>query len=1178
WDGKIGPYSMSTGYGTNDFSGYFKINSTMVWKSPYLWTLGLHPEFIDEKFTIPKGNVRIAFGIYRNAVIWGSTLFTFYVDTIRLRNYTTPEPYATASMNRTGISIQKGENNEIYGNTILTGIPRNPVYAELSKKNRENLKAWWPMNEGSGTTLVDHSGNGHNGTIYGARWVSGIEGDALYFNGSNYANVNMTVNYTQLTVTLWFKAYDLSLSNSRLIANSHTDIDKKGFQVMFNASGQDGFFDVGNGTAVGNAYWSYPLKEGVWYFAALVYDGQTVKAYINGNLVGETKFAGGAIAVSNYPINIGRNPVYAGDYFDGMIDDVRIYNIALSYDDILLLYNRPVAWWTMDDGNSTVVYDYTGSGHNGVLVNNTTYVPYGVSGHALYFNGSNYVDVNMTVDYAQLTVTLWFNPYNLSISNSRLIANSATWIDYRGFQIMFNSGGRSGYMDVGNGTAEGRVTWVYQLREHTWYFAALVYDGSYVKAYIDGRLVGKAPLTGPVAPSNYTINIGRNPAYQGDYFEGLIDDVRIYRRALTSTEIYALYLDHYTGIELISSTNNSIHGNRMYGDGCGEAGVYMEDSSNNSVVWNHIIRYGSYGMYLFGSSNNSIVLNRIYNLTDYGIYLSPGSNFNRIYLNRVYNTHGSGWSYSPYTVQACDNGANNVWSRDGYGNYWYDWASNNSTNDQNNDGIVDWPYMIDGGSLDKYPLKLDTAGPWPTFHRDNYNGGKSEYSTANNNATLKWKYKTNGSVKMSPIIGVDGTVYVVSDDGNLTALYPNGTVKWVFHTGGVIRCTPTITADGLIYFASSDGYIYSLYPDGTLRWKYYTGGYTIYSSTTVSEDGILYVVMGPSTLFAIAPDGTLMWKLDLGDEGSTPAIADNGTIYVGSAIKALFSLYPNGTVKWKSYAVGDPLSRDGAAIAPDGTIYIGDVYGNLTALYPNGTVKWVYRTHGGVYSTPAIGPTGTIYFGDMAGYFYALYPNGTLEWSYYVGGYIYSSPAISSDGTVYFGATDTPYGNYTYALYANGTLRWKYRLNGSIWSSPAIGKDCTVYIGCDDGYLYAIGPPVSTLHLTAKSGVSWVNLTWTPSPSENITEYRIYRRTNNTTYVLIATVPASQLWYNDTNVTTNVTYYYYATAVNPSGESAPSNIVEATPRQVVPEFFSVLFVAAIVLCIAAASKRKFKNV
>ena len=142
-----------------------------------------------------------------------------------------------------------------------------------------------------------------------------------------------------LTVSLWFNAANLSNANPRLVANSHTDGDAKGCQLMFNAGGASGFFDVGNGTAEGRASWSQQLVAGTWYHYVCVYDGATVSAYLNGVQVASAAFAGGAIAAGTGPdINIARNPTYSGDYLISAISDVRIYKRGLSAAEILALH------------------------------------------------------------------------------------------------------------------------------------------------------------------------------------------------------------------------------------------------------------------------------------------------------------------------------------------------------------------------------------------------------------------------------------------------------------------------------------------------------------------------------------------------------------------------------------------------------------------------------------------------------------------------------------------------------------------------------------------------------------------------------------------------------------------------------------------------------------------------
>lgn len=199
--------------------------------------------------------------------------------------------------------------------------------------------AEWTLKQASisGTTVADASGNGNSATVVGGPLTFGSVG--ANFNGSQYIDSTLSVTSPQLTVSAWFNATSLANYNPRIVANSHTDSDKNGFQMMFNGGGASGFFDVGNGTAEGRASWSKQLATGTLYHYVGVYDGSTVKAYINGSQVASTTFSGGAVAAGNGPrLSVARNPTYNSDFFTGAISDVRIYKVALSASDVLTLY------------------------------------------------------------------------------------------------------------------------------------------------------------------------------------------------------------------------------------------------------------------------------------------------------------------------------------------------------------------------------------------------------------------------------------------------------------------------------------------------------------------------------------------------------------------------------------------------------------------------------------------------------------------------------------------------------------------------------------------------------------------------------------------------------------------------------------------------------------------------
>ena len=204
------------------------------------------------------------------------------------------------------------------------------------------LVDWWKFDEGSAITAIDSGSNSNNGSeISTPSYVAGKIGRyALQFNGSsNYVDIPMTVSYSTITVSAWIQSTNVSAGdNPRIVSNSHTDTDDKGFQLMYNNGGASGFFDVSNGSSEGRATWSQSLANGTWYFYTGVYDGSHVYAYINGVQVASTSYSGGALAASGVDVNIARNQAYAGDYFAGTVDDVRIYNRALSQADVTQLY------------------------------------------------------------------------------------------------------------------------------------------------------------------------------------------------------------------------------------------------------------------------------------------------------------------------------------------------------------------------------------------------------------------------------------------------------------------------------------------------------------------------------------------------------------------------------------------------------------------------------------------------------------------------------------------------------------------------------------------------------------------------------------------------------------------------------------------------------------------------
>lgn len=389
--------------------------------------------------------------------------------------------------------------------------------------------------------------------------------------------------------------------------------------------------------------------------------------------------------------------------------------------------------------------------------------------------------------------------------------------------------------------------------------------------------------------------------------------------------------------------------------------------------------------------------------------------------------------------------------------------------------------------------------PWPVFHGNSKLTGQSKYDTSKVDGTIKWRFKTDGGMEASPVIGKEGTIYVSDEKCNLYAVNPDGTQKWKFKGGEPVyskewnnyncsQATPAVASDGTIYYLTMSGYFYAINPDGTEKWRFPMFTFkNIWSSPAIAADGTIYFASEayppresgkpqekPGYIYALNPDGTKKWEFTTGAAGgstSVAAIDDDGTLYLSSGemeksentfVNKLFAFNPDGSVKWK-YWPRNKVMEGSVAIGSDGTIYFG-VKGDkdpreagFIALNPDGTEKWKVSLDQGESITPGIDKKGNIYFGDWGGKFYAYDKNGKELWrvqtpeAYET---LSSSPAIGADGTLYFGSITGQF----FAYSPEGKEKWQIKVEGGgIIASPAIGSDGTVYVAAVPGELLAIG-------------------------------------------------------------------------------------------------------------------------
>lgn len=414
--------------------------------------------------------------------------------------------------------------------------------------------AEWKFDEKTGTTAYDTSGNGNNGSITGATWTSGCkQGGCLSFDGNDYVSVpNFTgLNNTSFTLQGWIYVRNQPSYYSSMVLSSGS-----GFVLYINQTNRNPHAQLYNGTgwtAASCNEINTPLNS--WHHLALTYDDSSTSMtlYYNGQKCsGPINISGGFYDSYNTTIQIG---AYLANYFhDGLVDHVKIYNYARTPAQIAYDYNRgaPIGLWNFDECQGSTIHDTSGNGNNGTLTVtttggnsagigtcNTTSSAWGSGasgkfGASLNFDGDgDYVNLGDTFNFDSL------KPFSMS-----------AWIKRQagGITIMGKYGGQTRFSLDASGTLQftrgnETIESSYNLNTNQWYLVTTTYDGTNLRMYVDGKNVSNPIASGSISSSSTPFLIGAqyNTGSISHYFNGQIDDVRIYNYALSAAQVKKLY-------------------------------------------------------------------------------------------------------------------------------------------------------------------------------------------------------------------------------------------------------------------------------------------------------------------------------------------------------------------------------------------------------------------------------------------------------------------------------------------------------------------------------------------------------------------------------------------------------------------------------------------------------------
>ena len=455
------------------------------------------------------------------------------------------------------------------------------------------LKLDMPMQEGSGTAILDGSGNQNHGTGSGITWATGQEygfqhplvrsNNPMVFDGVNdHINLNgFKFSGNQASFSFWAKFDSLNAPDKVLM-----DLNPNRSIVYYTAS--TGLNIYSNNATVGFG----TLNINTWYHIVGIFDGTTARMYVNGSQFGTDQTIVALDISSATACKIGSNYVPSGGYVAGMINEVAVWDSVLTANEITALYNSGLPLLTTtDSGNYASSDDLVGYWRNdGVTTwldrstnsNNGTVsgspasiiVPEGLNegrdsqgyyltdtdsiSSGIRLKGAEYISVqdseslsfgNGTSD-SPFSLEAWVKPND--VTNFEVFAKgvyNSTGEYVFGFEpddklkfYLFDESVAS--------TTEGVLyNTALTSSEGQWMHIVGTYDGrggtsanAGMKIYLNGSQVNNGTESAGtyVAMENLSANleIGK---YSSNYAKGSIDEAKVYSKALSATEVLKNY-------------------------------------------------------------------------------------------------------------------------------------------------------------------------------------------------------------------------------------------------------------------------------------------------------------------------------------------------------------------------------------------------------------------------------------------------------------------------------------------------------------------------------------------------------------------------------------------------------------------------------------------------------------
>ncbi|WP_439027990.1 LamG domain-containing protein [Haloarchaeobius sp. DT45] len=477
--------------------------------------------------------------------------------------------------------------------TVLTQYrigSRSRAYLAWTLEPLSGLRAYFPLDERD-VNAADTVGGASGEIVRADPGVSGQVGTAYAFDGSNQEYVALDRRFdsngalSQVSACAWFRTGESGtgdFDNWALL-----DFDRSEyFNLFVTGDGRVGFATTATGGGgLDDQYASAPsgsYNDGSWHLACGVYDGTDKHIYVDGQLrdtkanphggndlgSGATRFGfiGDGSEASSFDGN--RN----GFYYTGRVDDVRLYTTGLSSGQVADLYDSATGGsataptgglanhWKLDETASPggdTISDASPTG-DGITGENRGAFPgqAGVDGTSFAFRDGQYVALDDSYSasggISELTACAWFRTSETGtgeFDNWALLDYDRS--EYFNLYVRGDTGG-VGFSTASPGDRMRDLSTGTNYADGNWHLACGVYTGSEKRIYVDGQLEASAtqhggnPLGTGVTRYGFIGDGSEASSFDGDrndmYYDGRVDEIRLYERALSPGEIEGLYV------------------------------------------------------------------------------------------------------------------------------------------------------------------------------------------------------------------------------------------------------------------------------------------------------------------------------------------------------------------------------------------------------------------------------------------------------------------------------------------------------------------------------------------------------------------------------------------------------------------------------------------------------------